>query len=197
MEIIDSILSNLKYPEYEYLGELYLQKSNNYRKYYYLFVMKLLEFKVDKLKCFDQPLINEIFSSYKCLISHPQVINTKKFIGGTDYIDRVRLDDMKGNIMWGIDVWKRPFISISGHSDKSKPRDFVFTIFQRYTDSIFNWQYGTCFHDVLYCLGSLTSKYNDSKRNMIRSMIEGRDYLFEIYDENVIKNTPVYHYNNI
>ena len=60
-----------------------------------------------------------------------------KFVGGTDYIDSIREDDMSNTIMCGIDCYKRFFISFRIETtflDTKQKKKTVQTIFQRYTD---------------------------------------------------------------
>lgn len=63
----------------------------------------------------------------------PQPLDLGQRQGSTDYIDFVRVDDMTSPIMFGIDVCRRPFVSVL-LSDKDG-KQFVITGFQRYTDS--------------------------------------------------------------
>ena len=60
-----------------------------------------------------------------------------KFVGGTDYIDSIREDDMSNSIMCGIDCYRRFFISFRIETtflDTKQKKKTVQTIFQRYTD---------------------------------------------------------------
>lgn len=67
--------------------------------------------------------------------------------GLTDYIDFLVAEEIDHPIMRGIDRYKRPFIII-----KVKTTDVngdvsyaVGTFFQRYTDDVINWAFGTCY----------------------------------------------------
>ena len=60
-----------------------------------------------------------------------------KFLGGTDYIDRIRTNDMSNSIMCGIDCYRRFFISFrieTTYLDTKQKENTVQTIFQRYTN---------------------------------------------------------------
>lgn len=51
-----------------------------------------------------------------------------KWMGNTQYIDRVRAKDLTHNVCYGIDCYERPFIFY-------KIDNYVFVIFKRYSDS--------------------------------------------------------------
>jgi hypothetical protein len=63
-------------------------------------------------------------------------------VGQTDYIDFITADDMPFPIMIGKDCHNRPFLSI-----KYKVNNIymVGTFFQRYTDDLESWAYGTLY----------------------------------------------------
>lgn len=68
--------------------------------------------------------------------------------GSTEYIDFIRASDMSHPIMTGVDVFKRPFITIKflvEFKDDEKPQEMVGTFFQRYTGETSNWAFGTCY----------------------------------------------------
>lgn len=56
----------------------------------------------------------------------------EKFIGGTDYVDGIKPEDMNQSVMWGIDRGSRPYIAVKYVCDKVSQG--VTTFFQRYTD---------------------------------------------------------------
>jgi len=60
----------------------------------------------------------------------------KKFIGGTDYIDRIKHYHLRSPIMVSVDCLKRPFISIRYEYSGTYA---VLTVFQRYTDDTNQW----------------------------------------------------------
>lgn len=64
----------------------------------------------------------------------------QQWLGSTDYIDRVKPEDITNNISYGVDNFKRPFVFVKvkiitstaeGHTDE---KTCLLIIFQRYTD---------------------------------------------------------------
>ena len=146
----------------------------------FIFPMRELCVKVDALKVFDCLAINDIFSCYKCLVGHNPLQCDKNIVGGTDYIDRVTIQDMSGVINIGVDTFSRPYCTISGYyTDGVFKNDsrYCFTMFQRYTNDKHVWQYGTCYPDILYTSGSLSSTHNKDVRDIIRAIIQSTGYV--------------------
>ena len=165
-------------------------------KLFFKIVTCELNLNVELLSCFDCYVINDIFSSYKCLIGHGSLINDKNIVGHTGYIDCVTIEKMSGNINIGLDSYLRPYCSISGYFSENKK--YCFTIFQRYTNDKKCWQLGTCYSSYLIFSGSLGSAYNNDIRESIKSMIEGRSYsvnnalVNDVSENNVGYNHPVF-----
>lgn len=63
-------------------------------------------------------------------------------MGGTDYIDFIRCEDMSAPVMVGTDSFKRKFVAMRIHVPIESGHSFVLTPFQRYTDSAGFWSYG-------------------------------------------------------
>lgn len=145
-------------------------------KIYFKFLVKELLQKIATLEPFNCFVINDIFSSYKCLIGHKCLRDESNIIGGTGYIDSVNINNMSGVINIGTDGYSRPYCSISGYLSTKKR--YCFTIFQRYSDNQDVWQYGTCYTDILPYCGSLGSWANNDIRQAITSMIQGTPYDF-------------------
>jgi len=71
----------------------------------------------------------------------PDIKHLDSFVGGTDYIDSIKPEDMEYNIMRGIDQYNRPYISC-----KNNENNDVQTFFKRYTEIENNvWTHG-CFN---------------------------------------------------
>ena len=71
--------------------------------------------------------------------------------GSTHYIDFINLSDIKKyntNILRGIDIFNRPFLSLLYYDNLRSPVDESFknkkiiTLFQRYSDNKYNWTIG-------------------------------------------------------
>ena len=56
-----------------------------------------------------------------------------KWLGNTDYIDRVVFDDLSNTFSYGVDRYRRPFIFVRMRRLKNN-NNFIIVIFQRYTD---------------------------------------------------------------
>ena len=157
------------------------------------FPMRELLCKVEALKCFDCFVINKIFSCWKCLVGHGELLSDANIVGGTGYIDQVTITQMSGVINVGQDHFARPYCTISGYiidAGAKKRRRYCFTMFQRYRDDSTVWQYGTCYPDRLVFSGSLGGQYNGDVRHAIRSMIQGTGYSL---DRDIEESHPVKH----
>lgn len=71
---------------------------------------------------------------------NPQLLDLGKRRGLTNYIDFVQVDDMKAPIMFGTDLFRRPFVSFL-LQDQEGLR-FVISAFQRYTEDPYCWCVG-------------------------------------------------------
>ena len=100
------------------------------------------------------PIYNAFGEEY--LKSLP-ILDIGKRIGYTDYIDFIKIDDMKYSIMKGVDVYRRLFLAIKVKITGTdlKYHYEVGTFFQRFTDNKSEWAYGTCYN--------LNTLYNDSR----------------------------------
>ena len=121
-----------------------------------------------------------------------------KFIGGTDYIDRICGINMSNSIMCGIDCYRRFFISFRIETtflDTNEKENTVQTIFQRYTDQrntvmvasnhdilripsqLFSYNYetdciewnNTRYFDIIFSLLE-TGEYTDKKYNLYHKL---------------------------
>lgn len=64
-----------------------------------------------------------------------------RFIGNTDYIDRIKPSDIKYPISIGVDPYGRAFICLK-IINVTKQEEFVCTLFQRYSNQPSRWTYG-------------------------------------------------------
>lgn len=105
------------------------------------------------------------------------VLDTGSRVGMTDYIDFITEDEMKYPVMRGVDVYRRPFISVrvtvtkpSGDTSKA-----VGTFFQRYTDAPqAQWCFGTCYPIGIITDESYTNRERQDKlENRLRKLFNG------------------------
>ena len=103
----------------------------------------------------------------KCL---PHLTCQPRFIGDTDYIDGIGLEDIQHSISIGVDRFRRPFLVLAYQEQASK-RKHCLTVFQRYTDSKHGWvKSDGCYTGVI--LGN-TPTYLDAqnKEQLINNII--------------------------
>jgi hypothetical protein len=82
---------------------------------------------VEKLKEMYPLIVLETFGINNLLFGE-NVIWNPKWLGATDYIDRVYIDELKNVFSYGIDEYQRPFIFY-------KSNNTLLVAFQRYTDA--------------------------------------------------------------
>jgi hypothetical protein len=79
-------------------------------------------------------------------VEHLPILDLKDHTGATGYIDFVRADDMQFPVMRGVDVAGRPFVAIKAQTEGScELSEVVGVFFQRYTNIVEDWAYGTCY----------------------------------------------------
>ena len=75
--------------------------------------------------------------------THLPILNISNQIGHTSYIDFITRDQMTSNIMCGVDLYKRNFITINmnieSNSKSNKTIELIQTFFERYSDSSHLW----------------------------------------------------------
>lgn len=108
-------------------------------------------------------VIFELINGISTLIFAP-ILKYKSYFGG-DYIDCIKPNDMSSPIMFGIDFYRRPFISIRTYKHDQIS---VTTIFQRYTDDNSLWTHG------VYTNSHILSDY-DIPRIILRNEIQVKD----------------------
>jgi hypothetical protein len=99
-----------------------------------------------------------IYNTFKDVYDTLPILDIFKRTGNTGYIDFIKTDDMKFPIMKGVDVYNRPFIAMKVNVFNNKTGEnsiIVGTFFQRYSDDLVSWAYGTCY--------SLNLLYDDSR----------------------------------
>jgi len=133
MSHLDSVYDYMSY------SELYRNKDllspNNLKK---------LEEKENFVSSNFPSKIIELFGGYEKFIDYPILEFKEKFVGSTDYIDRIKPADVTHPIMIGVDCYKRAFVTI--RSINKYGVKVVDTLFQRYTDEKTTWSNGC--HDV-------------------------------------------------
>lgn len=96
-----------------------------------------------------------------------------KFLGG-DYIDRVRPEDLKQPVMWGIDPSNRPFISLRYVCNEVQQG--AITLFERYDDFSANMVSGghfrcTKYRDFLNHVGTVTQQILEQLAPLFRGEV--------------------------
>ena len=134
---------------------LLLSKSFNKDIYkLYQLYQKSLEIK----SLFPEHIINA-FGSINKFITYPRLEFQDKFMGSTQYIDRIRSEDLSDPIMYGVDYYSRSFITLKlkyhyildmidediREYYNEKVKKGVITVFQRYTGDNYAWTTGTAY----------------------------------------------------
>lgn len=102
--------------------------------------------------------VMDIFGGAEGFSQLPELVWKDAFHrGGTGYIDGVKPEHMSHSVMRGVDAWGRPFVAVkvvlASEGSDGKPFPFrkddvkegTFTLFQRYTDSLYTWTHGRHF----------------------------------------------------
>lgn len=108
-----------------------------------------------------------------------------KFIGSTDYIDRVRISDLSAPVMVGIDRYRRAYIVLRMNF-KSKTHNrvetVVHTFFERYTNERQVWTVGTCYGLQFEICQTRLNDEDKLKLNELfdTGKLETKDYFVEL-----------------
>ena len=159
---------------------------------------KLYHEKFDFVKKNYPEKLIDLFTLEK-MINFPILKFKPKFIGSTDYIDRIKPCDLSHPIMIGIDCFNRPFVSIRT-SCLDTGDVVVDTLFQRYSDDKFIWSSGCCGYGFINNSGHINFFVNKEEKNMLsenisRLLVSNPDIMYPSYFENlpyVIKKTILY-----
>ena len=134
-----SDLYNVKSLNKELNQNIYLQKELRVKK---TLLSNALQKWKNKKNVYNY--FNNTFFPKKLINLLPILPWKTYYVGGTDYIDRIRAKDLTHPIMIGVDHFRRPFITIKYKDfDKTKyscnlNRGYI-TVFQRYTDAKQTW----------------------------------------------------------
>lgn len=119
-------------------------KLKKITKYKNLEIEKIIILKRELISNrFNKAIIN-LFGGLNKFIEYPILKWEDRFMGGTDYIDQILIEDITHSIMFGFDCYNRPFITIK-YFDKI-PKCVV--LFQRFSDCSKIWTYGTRYYDI-------------------------------------------------
>lgn len=120
------------------------------------------------------------------------VLDIGKRVGPTNYIDFIGPDEMFNSIMKGVDVYRRPFISIkvkyndlNSNSDEDLVKFAVGTFFQRYTDDNYNWAYGTRYKQNIIYNSSIVRDYDyESLETRLKKIFDGESVnIIKVYQD--------------
>ena len=195
MEIIENIINN-KFISSELLKNLTVKFSKLSKKCRKLSIQKLKQYYISKN--FDDNIIL-MMGGMENMIKIPILEWKDNFLGGTDYIDRIKPEDLNHKIMMGIDRYQRPFICfrIKRYNQRYGEIYSVDTLFQRYTGEKKTWTNGTCRNSLItesgyfYSGGKFRHKY--VKQN-IRNLLEDKGYILSppmLYSEKDIKKINI------
>lgn len=118
----------------------------------------------------------DTFFPMKLVSKFPILDFEPKFMGPTNYIDRIRPQDMKHPIMIGVDIYRRPFICIKYFEDIDSDNEFgigssLITVFQRYSDNNRGWiKAGNNTGPILMYETSLLNKF--CKKTLIKNIYQ-------------------------
>ena len=134
---------------------------------------------------------NNTFLNHNLVKQIPIIKFQKKFVGSSDYIDFIGINDLTHSIMVGRDCYRRPFISIKYKCLDEKlenryddinidiNRTYLITIFQRYTDISSTWCKAGCFQPILWESPTCLSKIDKKLLNInIAKLLEGEKPYF-------------------
>lgn len=131
----------------------------------------ILEFRnhLRFIKTFPKTII-EAMGGVEKFLTFPVLEWKKEYIGCTDYIDRIRPIDLSDPVMIGRDQYQRSFISLKLRAGVYS-KEFVVTMFQRYTDKKDTWTHGrtgnlTIIPQSGYFLNHGTWKNMELQRNL-------------------------------
>ena len=181
MEIIENILNN-KYISRKLWKELTIKFNKLSKKSRQLCTPKIKQYYISKN--FDNNIIL-MMGGIENMINIPILKWNDKFIGSTDYIDKIKPENMHSKIMIGIDCYKRPFICFRTKRYHKKFGEIftVDTLFQRYTAEKKTWTNGTCGPDRIitesgYFYSGGKFRHEHVKQN-IKNLLENKGYILE------------------
>jgi len=167
-QLPDELNSNI----IDYLNLTDLIKLLNTSKYYWInFYDKFNNHKQIFLrKSLPKHVFNLIenynFSKIKYLDFDPEFISL-------DYVDRISIDDVDNPIMFSIDQYQRPCLTFLLNLKNEKNNfNIVHTLFQRYTDCIDNWVFGSYYSNFkIHDQVSPTKNDLDKYKRLVESKI--------------------------
>jgi len=88
-----------------------------------------------------------------------------------DYIDNIKKSDLDSPIMFGIDLWDRPFITFR-FDDHRRQRNNAITVFQRYSNDKQNWTFGGLCGPPPESLGDNISRIQELPNKLYKYILE-------------------------
>jgi hypothetical protein len=118
-----------------------------------------------------------IYNSFNDIYISLPILDIKQREGNTGYIDFIKSDDMKYPIMKGVDIFNRPFVAMKLNTfniETSEKNCIVGTFFQRYSDDLVNWAYGTCYDlNLLYSDSRIRVCEYENLENRLKLLLSG------------------------
>ena len=122
---------------------------------------------------------NSIYEALgKEMLSALPVLHVGDKNGSTGYIDYITCNDMTHSIMKGVDKFKRPFIAFRVQctpiDDDEKQYNQVGTFFQRYSDNVEDWAYGTNYHmlNMIFFDSRVRPQHYENLKQRLRILID-------------------------
>ena len=166
----DIIKEILQYLEYISLKNLTITNKDVYTEYFDY----LVKSKKQYINKFIPSHVIQILENYDYhKIKYLPFEN--HFLGNTGYIDRIKTHNLTSPIVFGIDLYERPFISFKINVDDNV---IVHTLFQRYSNYKLKWVFGTNYHS--YFLHKNTYPENEDLNNY-KKLVERNQLTIEDY----------------
>lgn len=123
-----------------------------------------------------------IYNAFQYIYDKLPILDLQGRNGHTDYIDFIKPDDMEFSIMKGIDLFKRPFISLKVNINN---KETVGTFFQRYSDCNKNWAFGSKSYDfAIYHDSRLRNEDYDFLEKRLKLLLNGEIiYNIDLYKD--------------
>ena len=106
--------------------------------------------------------------------THIPKLDIGERVGTTDYIDFITWKEVTSPVMWGIDIFSRPFFIIK--CIVNGKHNLMQTFFQRYTQGS-KWQ--GCGHATPYFLDTCGGGVNLDQINLIKDIMDDKKFIWK------------------
>lgn len=191
--ILHDIYPNIfKYLDFGYIVQ-YLKTCKN-NKQLLKYAKKNIEYKKNYVKERFCPQIINLIGNINHFIAMPILPWNNKFVGCTDYIDRITRRDLDTSAMIGQDCYKRAFIALRVKYETKKK---IIVLFQRYTSENNTWASASDNSIIIesghfMCGGRITHKL---LKNNIQNLINNKNFITvykEYFSDELTEKKDVY-----